>query len=141
MKRILIAELLVLTGCLSMVMTGCTTMARNMGMNGQGVTVSNNIGTSPQIGPATETITIAGVQIPQFSTVKLKGPIAAGTTMMITYNGNYPCQPGGCTVALQLPQSCYVMNGNLMINGILTYNAMQGYFVRNLNCTVQHKSR
>ena len=107
----------------------------------QGVTVNNNIGTSPMIGPATVTLTINGKQVPQFSTVIVKGPISAQTPVTATFGGQYPCQPSGCVVKVSLPSSCYAFSGKIYVNGTLSYNTQWGYFLRNINCTNYAKSK
>lgn len=141
MKNKSVIQLLLLSSCITLGVTGCTTM----GGTKEGkvvvptIAVSNNINTSPMIGPATETITINGKQIPQFSKVLVDAPISAHSPVTIYYNGSYPCQKGGCTMPLQLPVSCYATSGKVFINGMLTYNVIQGYFIQGLYCTPYQK--
>ena len=135
MNKILIIKSFLFSSFVCTILTACYSTQMNGKVVVQSVSVNNSIGTSPQIGPATETITINGTKIPQFSTVLVNAPITANSPVTISYNGMYPCQKAGCTVPLQLPSSCYATSGNVTIRGMLTYNVVSGYFIEGLNCT------
>src|SRR3990167_2698794 len=139
MKKRLIVGLLM--GCgIAYADTATQTTPANGKIKVPAVNVGNYIGTSPQIGPATETLTINGTQVKQFSSALVRGPIASATPVTITYGGNYPCQKPSCTVSLQLPSSCYATKGTVNVYGNMTYNVQQGYFVEGLYCSPYEKS-
>lgn len=99
----------------------------------QGIAVTNNISMNARLGKVNPIIVINGTRIPQYSTMLVKTPISACSRASITFKGL--CRHD-CTKQLQLPLSCYIANGTVIVNGIVTYDPVKGYSIQSLNCSV-----